>query len=132
MLYNIVMKPKSVSGFVCYVKDLAKTIAFYEALGFDFKKKSDSVASGYLNWYRIDFLAADKETKPNFKAEANEPNKGAGIYIYLSVDDVDAYHQNLLDKGLKPSTEPKDWPWGSREFVIRDPDGYKLVCFKRK
>lgn len=22
---------------------------------------------------------------------------------------------------------PRDWPWGNREFVLKDPDGYKLV-----
>lgn len=33
--------------------------------------------------------------------------------------------------GMKPSSEPRDWPWGRREFVLRDPDGYKLVFFKK-
>ena len=52
--------------------------------------------------------------------------------LYFSVDDVDEAYKSLRAKGLKPSSEPKDRPWGNREFVIRDPDGYKLVIFKRK
>ena len=56
-------------------------------------------------------------------------NKGAGLFLYFEVDDVDEYYEDLLSKGLKPSSEPRDWPWGNREFVIRDPDGYKLVFF---
>ena len=125
------MKLKSVSGLVCYVKDLNKTIKFYEDLGFVFRKKEETSATAYVNWYWIQFLAIDKETKPNFKEEAVLENKGAGVYTYLSVDDVDEAYKELVSKGLKPSTQPKDWPWGNREFVIRDPDGYKIVVFNR-
>ncbi len=53
------------------------------------------------------------------------------MFLYISVDNVDNFHKGLLSRGLKPSTEPRDSPWGNREFVIRDPDGYKLVIFKR-
>lgn len=126
------MKIKSVSGITCYVKDLSKTVKFYETLGFEFKKREANHATGYSNWFWIDFLSVNKEDKPKFKEEANLNNKGAGLYIYLSVDNVDEFYRHLLSRGLKPSSEPRDWPWGNREFVIRDPDGYKLVIFKRK
>jgi uncharacterized glyoxalase superfamily protein PhnB len=85
-----------------------------------------------LNWYWIDFLAIDIEDKPEFQKEAKLSDKVAGLYLYISVDNVDDYYNNLVSKGLKPKSEPRDWPWGNREFVIRDPDGYKLVFFKRK
>lgn len=126
------MKLKSVSGITCYVSDVDKTIKFYETLGFQFKKKEAAHATAYLNWFWIDFIPINKENKPAFQKEANLDNKGAGLYLYVSVDNVDDYYKDLLNKGLKPSSEPKDWPWGNREFVIRDPDGYKLVFFKRK
>ncbi len=125
------MKLKSASGIVCYVTDVRKTMKFYKALGFTFKKSKPTHATGYINWFWIDFLQSNKETKPKFKKEANAKNKGAGQYLYLSVEDVDKAYTDLKAKGLKPS-EPQDWPWGNREFVIRDPDGYKLVVFKRK
>jgi len=48
------------------------------------------------------------------------------------VDDADASYQEVVAKGIKPSSEPRDWPWGNREFVVRDPDGYKLVFFQKK
>ena len=59
-------------------------------------------------------------------------NKGCGTYLYLTVENVNEVYDALLSAGLKPSSESRDWPWGNREFVIRDPDGYKLVIFKRK
>jgi len=125
------MKLVSISGIVCYVKDTAKTADFYEALGFIIDKREADHVSIRLNWFWMDFHPQDKEDKPDFQREANLDNKGAGQFTYIKVEDVDAYYQNLLDKGLQPSSEPRDWPWGNREFVIRDPDGYKLVFFQK-
>jgi uncharacterized glyoxalase superfamily protein PhnB len=85
-----------------------------------------------LNWYWIDFLVIDIEDKPEFQKEAKLSDKGAGLYLYISVDNVDDVYNNLVSKGLKPKSEPCDWPSGNPEFVIRDPAGYKLVFFKRK
>lgn len=49
------MKMKSVSGIVCYVKDINKTAKFYEALGFKFDKREPDHISIRLNWFWIDF-----------------------------------------------------------------------------
>ncbi len=126
------MKIKSVSGITCYVKNLNKTVKFYETLGFDTKKKDATHAVLYSNWFWIDFLAIAKNERDEFTKGADLGHKGAGIFLYLSVDNVDEFHKNLLSKGLKPSTQPQDQPWGNREFILRDPDGYNLVIFKRK
>jgi catechol 2,3-dioxygenase-like lactoylglutathione lyase family enzyme len=126
------MKLKSVSGITCYVSDLQRTEDFYEMLGFEVRKKEINHVTVYLNWFWIDFWLIDKEDKPAFQKEAKLGNKGSGIFVYISVEDVDEAYKELIEKGLKPSGEPKDWPWGNREFVLRDPDGYKLVFFKRK
>ncbi len=125
------MDIKSVSGFTAYVKDLDKTISFYERLGFRLGKHDEKTATFYMNWYSIQFVAQDKEEKTEFQKEAGLENKGAGLYINLKVDDADASYKELADMGLKPSSEPRDWPWGNREFVLRDPDGYKLVFFQK-
>ena len=122
---------KSVAGIVSYVKDTAKTAEFYEALGFQFTKREPDHISVRLNWFWIDFHPQDKEAKPEFQKEANLENKGAGTFLYISVDDVDEFYKGLLAKRLKPTSEPRDWPWGNREFIIRDPDGYKLVFFQK-
>ncbi len=126
------MKLRSVSGFVCYVKDIEKTAKFYEDLGFRIDTHKPDHLSLRLNWFWIDFHPQDKEDKPDFQKEAVLEPKGAGIFVYLSVDDVDEFYKYLVSNGYKPSSELRDWPWGNREFVIRDPDGYKLVIFKKK
>lgn len=121
---------KSVSGLVCYVKNTANTAEFYKVLGFEFDKNEPDHISIHLNEFWIDFHPQDKEDKSEFQKEANLDNKGAGLFIYISVDDVDEFYKDLLSRGLKPSSKPRDWPWGNREFAIRDPDGYKIVFFK--
>lgn len=125
------MRPKSISGIVSYVKDPARTADFYESLGFIVSDRKPDKTSVRLNWFWIDFHAQDKEDKAEFQKEAQAEPKGGGTFLYISVADVDEYYKGVLDKGFKPSSEPRDRPWGNREFVLRDPDGYKLVFFKK-
>jgi len=126
------MKIKSVSGITCYVKNLNKTVKFYETLGFETRKNEVDHATLYSNWFWIDFLAMGKNKRTEFTKGVDSGNRGAGVFLYLSVDNVDEFHEHLLSSGLKPSTKPQDQPWGNREFNLRDPDGYNLVIFKRK
>jgi catechol 2,3-dioxygenase-like lactoylglutathione lyase family enzyme len=112
-------KIKSISALVFYVKDLAKTKQFYEDLGFKFEEQKGDYIKAYINWFWIEF----------YKGEAS--NHEAGIHVQLSVDDVDEFYQELVTKGMKPEHEPKDIAAGRHEFVLKDPDGYKLVFFQK-
>ena len=123
------MKIKAVSGYTCHVKNLNKTVKFYETLGFENRKQEANHTTLYSNWFWIDFLAIGKDERTK---DAKGADLGTGISMYLSVEDVDEFHAYLLARGLKPKTKPQDQPWGNREFVLRDPDGYNLVIFKRK
>jgi catechol 2,3-dioxygenase-like lactoylglutathione lyase family enzyme len=126
------MKIKSVSGVTCFVKDLDRTAVFYEALGFEIRKRESNHITAYSNWFWIDFLAIGKDERAKSGTDTKPADKGADLLLYLSVDDVDDSHQALLAAGLQPSAGPQNQPWGNREFLIRDPDGYSLVIFKRK
>ncbi len=123
----------SISGILCFVKDLNETAEFYEKLGFEFKERtSPDSLTAYLNWFWIEFVSQDKAESSVFQKEANmvSEHKGASLFMHISVENVDEFYEAILVKGLKPASEPKDFPWGRREFVIRDPDGYRLVFFK--
>ncbi len=125
------MKLNSVAGIVFYVNDLEKTSKFYKSLGFTTVEQDSDHLLIRLNWFWLNFQPASKEEKREFQKEANAKTKGAGLYIHIKVDNVDDFYKDMLKKRLAPSSEPRDWPWGNREFVIRDPDGYKLVFFQK-
>ncbi|HSX31531.1 MAG TPA: VOC family protein [Candidatus Saccharimonadales bacterium] len=126
------MKAKSVSGLGLYVQDIAKTAAFYETLGFRMGERSDSSLRVYLNWFWMQFIAISSEDQAEFQAEAHAEPKGGGLYINIAVDSADEMYDGVIAAGYEPSSKPRDWPSGSREFVVRDPDGYKLVFFQKK
>jgi catechol 2,3-dioxygenase-like lactoylglutathione lyase family enzyme len=126
------MKPNSISGFTCYVEDLARTAEFYEAIGFRAGKQEPDRLTYYVNWFFVTFISQDGEEDPESKSEAELPNKGSGLSIHVKVDDLDACHEGAVSKGLKPASKPRVRHGGGREFVLRDPDGYKLVFFEKK
>jgi catechol 2,3-dioxygenase-like lactoylglutathione lyase family enzyme len=118
------MKPNSISGITCYVEDLPKTAEFYDSLGFRRGKEEPDRVTFYVNWFFVTFIAQDRE--------AVLPNKGSGLFLYIKVDDVEDFHKAVLSSGMKPEGEPELRRPGSREFVLRDPDGYKLAFFQKK
>lgn len=124
------MRIKSVSGVTCYVTNLNKTVEFYQSLGFDFKKIEDWHATGYINWFWIDFVAIEQETDPQIMLDAKRANKGSGIYLSMSVEDIDELHQQLTNSKVTFFT--KSPVKGSKQFTIVDPDGYKLTFFENK
>lgn len=46
---------------------------------------------------------------------------------YLRVDDVDAYHAQVVASGVRPHSRLESKPWGMREFAVRTPDGFRLT-----
>lgn len=126
------MKVNSISGVSCYVKDLAKTSDFYEALGFRRGKEEPGRVTFYVNWFFVTFIAQDQAEGAELRKEARLKTKGAGQFLHLKVDDVDGFYKAARSQGLKPAGEPEDRPSGTRELMLRDPDGYKLVFFQKK
>jgi catechol 2,3-dioxygenase-like lactoylglutathione lyase family enzyme len=126
------MKVNSISGITCYVKDLSKTGEFYEAIGFRRGKEEPDRTTFYVNWFFVTFIAQDQEGDAELREEAELPTKGSGLYLYIKVDDVEDFHKAVVANGMKPVSEPQVRPSGNREFVLRDPDGYKLAFFQKK
>lgn len=116
---------KRIHSTLFYSNNPEATFDFYQKLGFNAQKTEDGVRIklGDFTLYFID------EHKTPIQNESGKTPKGLGIYTYVEVDDVDQYYTEIKANGISPRTEPKTWPWGKREFVVKDPDGYKLVFF---
>jgi predicted lactoylglutathione lyase len=114
------MKMSSISGVICYVKDLDETAAFYESLGFRMKRDADQLTA-YVNWFWITFRTQEEQPAV----------RGAGTYLYIKVEDIQEFYEGVLALGRKPATEPTKKA-GMIEFELTDPDGYNLVFFWKK
>jgi uncharacterized glyoxalase superfamily protein PhnB len=54
--------------------------------------------------------------------------KGQGFRLYCdTTQDVDALAAQIKERGGKLDSEPADQPWGSRDFSLTDPDGFKIT-----
>ena len=109
-----------------WVQENKTSEKFYRKLGFDVLQSDDEHSLVSLNGFNIDLVSMRDEDK--FARDSMSGDKGRGVYVYINVDNADAKHKELSETGLSPYTEPKDWPWGNREFILKDPDDYKL-CF---
>lgn len=49
-----------------------------------------------------------------------------GGLVHLYVDDVDAWHADMVSRGVTPHSPPADQSWGVRDFRVSDPDGNQL------
>ncbi len=114
-----------------YVSDVKQSVEFYQTLGFELKEIKKDFGAVTLGNTELHFHDKQAVPGPYFLKESLAEPKGAGLFIYVRVSKVDAYYRSLLEKGVVTSTEPRDWPWGNREFVVRDPDRYKLVFYER-
>lgn len=109
------ISPESISAVTLAVADMARSVAFYEALGFQRlyggprdRFTSYAVGTGYLN--------------------LTTESAAAGWWgrLILYVPDVDVFHASAVAAGLQPMFAPRDAPWGERYFHLRDPDGHEL------
>jgi catechol 2,3-dioxygenase-like lactoylglutathione lyase family enzyme len=113
------VKISSISGLTYPVKDLDRTAAFYESLGFRTGKREDHQLTCYVNWFWVTF------------ATHHNGAPGSGPTLYLKVDDIDDFYGAVIARGFAASTEPRKDRNGRREFSLLDPDGHRLAFFAK-
>jgi catechol 2,3-dioxygenase-like lactoylglutathione lyase family enzyme len=95
-------------------RDFARSMAFYQALGFTRASVDDGIA--YFHCGDSSFLLQDfyvKEHADNFQ-------------MHLLVEDVESWHARASDVALAFGVrigDPQDQPWAMRDFVLFDPSG---------
>jgi uncharacterized glyoxalase superfamily protein PhnB len=115
-----------ITNLVLWVQENKLSEKFYKKVGFEVIQSTDEHSVVALQGFQLDLVSMRDEDR--FARDSMSANKGRGVYVYIQVEDVDAKYAELVSLSLPPATKPKDWPWGNREFILKDPDGYKL-CF---
>jgi lactoylglutathione lyase len=113
----------------CYrIGDPARSIAFYEALGFE-KRRELPIRDEAVNYF-LGVPGADGpelELTYNFGVSSYELGTGYG-HIAVRVDDLEATLEQLQrEHGIEPERPPyRVSERGSLICFVRDPDGYRV------
>ena len=112
------------------VNDLEKSIAWYrDVLGFaiDERWERDGKLMGVsLQAGDVTFMIGQDDWQ-----KGRDRRKGEGFRIYCGTrGDVDALAAAIKARGATLDSEPADQPWGSRDFSLTDPDGFKITIGK--
>lgn len=114
------------TNLLLWVQENRQSEKFYIKLGFEVVKSDDQHSTIKLGKFEI--ILVNMRDEQEFSRDSMAGEKGLGVYLYIRADNIDTKYQELIDAGFSPHTKPRDWPWGNREFILKDPDGYKL-CF---
>lgn len=114
------------TNLVFWVQENKLSEKFYKKLGFEVVLSNDTHSVVSLGNFVIDLVSMRDEDE--FSRDSLSSEKGKGMYVYFRVENVDETYEELTNKGFMAASQPANWSWGNREFVLKDPDGYKL-CF---
>jgi len=95
------------------VADLDASVAYYvERLGFGLQWRTGPVASVGRDGASLMLCEGDQGS--------------AGTWVWIAASDVDDLYAELRARGARLRHPPANYPWGSRECQITDPDGHVL------
>jgi lactoylglutathione lyase len=108
-----------------YVTDVARSISFYEALGFRVIKRYE--LAGRLEFAGLEATWASKLmlARVDEVPERADPEETGPGFLYLYTPDLDAFRERLRRSGIEPGEiEDGPGPGPNRQLCVRDPDGH--------
>jgi len=106
------------------VDDLARSIVYYEKLGFTFGAPWDGFyAIGLLDGLELHLKEAPKNADERRHRRANEHLDAAA-----GVDGIEAFYAQCMASGATIIRPLEATPWGTKDFYVEDPDGY-IISF---
>ena len=113
------------------VNDPDQALSFYrDTLGLELR---NDVAKGDFRWITVGAAAQPdvaivltnylNGSPADTDAVADLVAKGALNGVHFHSDDLDAAFEQAREAGAEVVEEPKEQPWGTRDFAVRDPAG---------
>jgi catechol 2,3-dioxygenase-like lactoylglutathione lyase family enzyme len=102
------------------VDDLARSIAYYEKLGFKFGEPWE----GFYAIGRLDGLELHLKEAPKRDEERQYRRDNEHLDAAAGVNGIEAFYAQCLAIGVKILKPLASTEWGTRDFYIEDPDGY--------
>ena len=117
------------------ITDPERSRAFYEALGFEFRRDLPIVRNGELEAtnYFFGIPGEEVELELTFNHDGRSYDLGTGYgHVAIGVDDLDGTLARLESQGIKPEREPyRVREGGSRLCFVRDPDDYRIELIEQ-
>ena len=117
------------------ITDPERSRAFYETLGFEFRRELPIVRDGELEAtnYFFGMPEQEEELELTFNHDGRTYDLGTGYgHIALAVGDLDATLAGLKEQGIEPERPPYQVrEGGSRICFVRDPDQYRVELIER-
>jgi len=109
------------------VGDLAKSVAWYtDVVGFVLEERWEEggvMVGAQLRAGKVRFFVGQDDWK-----KGRDRKKGEGFRVYCqTTQDLDALARRIVARGGTLDYEPRMQPWGSRDFGVTDPDGFKFT-----
>ena len=109
------------------VNDLQKSLAWYrDVLGFAVEERWEQegkLMGVSLRAGGVTFMIGQDDWK-----KGRDRKKGEGFRLYCTTaQDVDSLAERIEARGGRLDYEPRDQPWGMRDFALTDPDGFKIT-----
>jgi lactoylglutathione lyase len=117
------------------ITDPDKSRAFYEALGFEFRREMDIVRDGQTEAtnYFFGVPGQEEELELTFNHDGRSYELGSGYgHVAIGVDDLDQTLARLAEQGIEPEREPyRVREGGSRLCFVKDPDSYRIELIEQ-
>ena len=117
------------------ITDPERSRAFYEALGFEFRRDMDIVRGGEREAtnYFFGMPGQDEELELTQNHDGRTYDLGTGYgHVAVGVDDLADTLEQLKRQGIEPEREPyRVREGGSLLCFVQDPDGYRIELIDR-
>jgi lactoylglutathione lyase len=118
------------------ITDPDRSRAFYEALGFEFRRDSPIVRNGELEAtnYFFGMPGQEEELELTLNHDGRSYELGTAYgHIAIGVDDLDSTLEALARQGIEPEKPPyRVREGGSRLCFVRDPDQYRIEIIEHR
>jgi catechol 2,3-dioxygenase-like lactoylglutathione lyase family enzyme len=119
------------AGVILAVADVAAAVDFsHGLLGFEVLARYDDppYATLALAGTRLSLAEQghDAPDRPGVELSAPADPARADVVLVVEVEDAEAAHAHLADRGVASLAEPYRPPWGGCRFFCRDRDGFLI------
>jgi len=106
------------------VDDLARSISYYEKLGFAFGEPwGGFYAIGLMDGLEVHLKEAPKD--PTIRQQRRDEEH---LDAAAGVDGIEAFYEQCVANGTMIHKPLAATPWGTKDFYIEDPDG-NIISF---